>query len=75
MTGEYKCGYTLQPGDPVAIADAMEKAQAEQKQLLQMGKNGPALAEREFDCKLLSNQFVKWLEGSVDDSISTVKQG
>ncbi|WP_256429701.1 hypothetical protein [Marinobacterium sp. xm-g-59] len=41
-----------------------------------MGKNGRALAEREFDRQLLAGQFVQWLEGSAaDESTINVKQG
>ena len=76
MIGEHKCGYTVEPDNAVAFADAMEKALAERAQLPQMGKNGRALAEREFDRQLLAGQFVQWLEGSVPGDVSpTVKQG
>ena len=57
-----KCGYTIPAADPVAFADALEKASEERNSLRLMGENGKKLAAREFDRQILSNRFVDWLE-------------
>lgn len=61
------CGFAVSPDDPIAFADALESAANERSELIDMGKRGRALAEREFDRKLLAGHFVEWLEDCVRD--------
>lgn len=58
------CGFAVPPDDPAAFADALEQAADDRKALRVMGKNGRKLAVREFDRRILSDRFVKWLEGA-----------
>lgn len=57
------CGFAVPPDDPVAFADALEKAAADRGALRAMGENARRLAEREFDRRILAGRFVDWLEG------------
>lgn len=59
------CGFPVPPDDPVAFADALESAANGRSELKEMGERGRALAEREFDRKLLAGRFVGWLEDCV----------
>lgn len=59
---EYDCGYTVAPDDPVAFADALEKALREREQLPQMGIRARQLGEAEFNRDKLSLHFAEWLE-------------
>jgi len=68
MIQREECGYAVPPADPVAFADALEKAAGEREYLKEMGANGRQLAAREFDRQLLSERFVDWIEGEpIDD--------
>lgn len=64
MIRENHCGFTVEPENPQAFADALEKAADDRSALKAMGLAGRKLAEREFDRELLSNRFVDWLEGA-----------
>jgi len=57
------CGFAVAPENPEAFADALEQAASDRAALKAKGERGRQLAEREFDRKLLSGQFVQWLEG------------
>lgn len=52
-----KCGRSLDPRQPEALADALEELSADQQMCEQMGRNARALAEREFDRKKLAGQL------------------
>jgi len=67
MIRNHSCGFAIPPDDPSAFADALESAANERSELEEMGKRGRALAEQEFDRKLLAVRFVAWLEGFVRD--------
>lgn len=56
-----RCGYAVAPDDPEAFADALEMAAAERSKLPVMGQNARALAEREFDRRILAEQWVPWV--------------
>ena len=59
------CGFAVSPNNPQAFADALEQAADDRANLVKMGSNARALAEKEFDRTILSNRFVDWLEGAV----------
>ncbi|MHC8321513.1 glycosyltransferase family 4 protein [Pseudomonas sp. GB2N2] len=56
------CGYVVAPEDPKAFADALEQAADDRVGLKSKGLKGRELAIREFDRKVLADQFVDWLE-------------
>lgn len=60
-----RCGFAVPPEDPVAFADALERAADDREELARMGREARALAEREFDRKQLSGKLVDWLEGAL----------
>lgn len=62
MIRKNQCGYTVEPDNARAFADALESAAANKAELKIMGERSRALAESKFDRVLLSNQFVDWLE-------------
>lgn len=73
MIDAENCGYAVPPADPVAFADALERAAAERDQLKLKGANSRRLAEREFDRDKLSDQWADWVEGAVTGSKSSLK--
>jgi glycosyltransferase involved in cell wall biosynthesis len=66
MITEYECGFAVEPDNPPAFADALERAADDRQSLVNMGGNARQLAENEFDRAKLSNRFVDWLEGAVE---------
>ena len=64
MINDEQCGFAVPPDDPVAFADALERAAADRNALGVMGDNARKLAMREFDRRILSDRFVTWLEGA-----------
>lgn len=64
MIKDHGCGYAVPPNDPVAFADALERAAADRSGLKTMGQRGKALAAREFDRDLLANRWVDTLDNT-----------
>lgn len=64
MISRHGCGFAVPPDNPSAFADALEQAASDRSALKVMGKRGRALAEKEFDRALLSDQWVDWVEGA-----------
>lgn len=64
MIQEHGCGFAVPPDDPVAFADALERAAGDREALKVMGENGRKLATREFDRRILGERFVEWLEAA-----------
>lgn len=60
------CGYAVPAADPAAFADALERAAAERDQLVVKGERARELAEREFDRRVLSDKWARWVEGAAD---------
>lgn len=58
---ENECGFAVPPEDPVAFADALEKAASDRVVLKAMGQRGRALAEREFDRAALAARWADWV--------------
>jgi len=59
---EHKCGFVVEPDNPIAFANALEYAHEHRDILKRMGKAARKLAETKFDRDKLSDQFVHWLE-------------
>jgi glycosyltransferase involved in cell wall biosynthesis len=59
---EHQCGFAIPPDDPVAFADALERAAADRQALRDMGARGRELARAQFDRLQLGERFVDWLE-------------
>jgi len=58
-----QCGFAVQPNDPSAFADALEKAANQREALSTMGGRARLLAESQFDRKLLADKWVEWVTG------------
>lgn len=65
MIKTHNCGVVVPPDDPVAFANALEYLADNRDKLKIMGRNARLLAEREFDWKVLADQFVDWVEKTV----------
>lgn len=57
------CGFAVLPDDPIAFANALERAAGDRAALKAMGQRGRQLAEREYDRLLLADRWVDWVEG------------
>lgn len=62
---KHQCGFAVPPNDARAFADALEQAADNRTALKAMGHRGLALAKNEFDRRLLADQWVDWLEGTL----------
>ena len=60
MIDQTQCGFTVQPGDPKAFADALESAADQRDNLAKMGENARQLAESQFDRSLLADKWGDW---------------
>ena len=63
MIEEEQCGFAVAPADPVAFADALERAANERDSLPGMGQRSKDLAQSRFDRNILSVQWVDWVAG------------
>lgn len=63
MIEQTQCGFAVQPEDPIAFADALEKAANQREALTLMGANARQLAESHFDRALLADKWVDWVTG------------
>ncbi len=61
LVEDSKCGWSLPPDRPEALADALEKLAGDRALCDQMGRNARALAQREFDRHLLAARLEKVL--------------
>lgn len=65
MVESNKCGFAIEPQNPNAFADALQKAASDKAKggtaLKRMGKNSFKLAKTEFDRTKLSDKWVKWV--------------
>ncbi|OOE87963.1 glycosyltransferase family 4 protein [Salinivibrio sp. AR640] len=64
MIEQTQCGFAVQPDDPSAFADALEKAANQRDALTLMGANARQLAESQFDRALLADKWVDWVTGT-----------
>ena len=65
MITENACGYWIEPQNPNAFADALEKAASDKELLVKMGQNARNLAVKKFDRDMLSDLWVKCLVGLI----------
>lgn len=63
MIEHEQCGFAVAPGDPVAFADALERAANERNSLPAMGQRAKDLARCRFDRDILAAQWVDWVAG------------
>jgi glycosyltransferase involved in cell wall biosynthesis len=62
MIARYQCGIAVEPDNPVALADALEKLAKNTDLVKKMGLNARKLAEKVFDRNKLGDRFVDFLE-------------
>jgi glycosyltransferase involved in cell wall biosynthesis len=62
LIDENRCGLVVAPDNPVAFADALERAANDRAALFSMGRAARALAEREFSRDRLADSFVALLD-------------
>jgi glycosyltransferase involved in cell wall biosynthesis len=67
IIGKHGCGIAVPPANPAAFADALERMADERSSLTLMGQRGRALAEQEFDRRMLADRLVDLLERVVRD--------
>ena len=65
MNTKNECGMAIPPRSPEAFAEALIKLKRDRKLLTQMGQNAKELAVSKFDRNKLSDQFVDFLETSI----------
>ncbi|MCG9698283.1 glycosyltransferase family 4 protein [Shewanella sp. Isolate11] len=65
MIKDHQCGYTIEPDNPIAFADALENAADRKKELPDMGKRAQELAKKEFNRHNLADKWVDWVIGAV----------
>jgi glycosyltransferase involved in cell wall biosynthesis len=63
MIAEHRCGFAVPPDNPIAFAEALEKAAADRDALIAMGQRGRALAENHFDRIKLADRWADWVTG------------
>ena len=61
-----QCGRSLDPHRPEVLADALEQLSGDPELCRQMGDNARALAEREFDRRILAGRLEKVLLNAVE---------
>lgn len=61
MIEEQGCGFAVAPDEPVAFADALERAANDRVALKEMGLRSRELATTRFDRSLLSDIWVEWV--------------
>ena len=65
MIKEHNCGYSIEPENPQAFADALEHAANNKNLLPEMGKKAQQLARQEFNRHNLADKWVTWVTGVV----------
>jgi glycosyltransferase involved in cell wall biosynthesis len=64
MIKEHECGYSIEPENPKAFADALEHAADNKKLLPEMGGRAQALAKQEFNRHTLADKWMVWVTGA-----------
>lgn len=68
LVQEHQCGFVVPPDDPVAFADALERAADHRDALPAMGQRGQQLARAQFDRHKLATKWLATLERLGEDS-------
>lgn len=63
MIQDRDCGFTVEPENPSAFADALETAADNRDSLVVKGQNARQLAEESFDRAKLADKWVDWVAG------------
>jgi glycosyltransferase involved in cell wall biosynthesis len=63
MIEEQQCGFAVPPDNPVAFADALERAAQDRAALKAMGQRSLALARSRFSRQALADKWVEWVTG------------
>lgn len=61
MIQKNKCGFVVEPENPIAFANALEQAVSDRKALSEMGIRSRQLAENQFNRQLLADKWVEWV--------------
>lgn len=61
MIEEHGCGFAVPPDDPVAFANALERAANDRVALKEMGRHSRELAASRFDRSELADRWVDWV--------------
>ena len=62
MVDEWNCGLSVEPDNPEAFADALEKAAAAGSEREEWGRRAKDLALEKFDREILSREWVEFVE-------------
>ena len=62
LISENDCGFVVEPDNPIMFADALERIADHRTILKAKGENARALAKRNFDRNLLSDEWIAVLE-------------
>ena len=62
LINDNACGFSVPPDDPIAFADALEKAAGNRQDLKVKGSKARALAIKKFDRKILASRWAGNLE-------------
>ncbi|RKT59636.1 glycosyltransferase involved in cell wall biosynthesis [Azonexus fungiphilus] len=62
LIAEHCCGFVVPPDDPVAFADALERAADNRGALRAMGERSRVLARKQFERRQLADHWVDWIE-------------
>ncbi|WP_462166261.1 glycosyltransferase family 4 protein [Pseudoalteromonas sp. GB43] len=65
MIKQHNCGYSVEPENPQAFADALEHAADNKNLLPEMGNRAQMLAKQEFNRHNLADKWVIWVTGAV----------
>jgi glycosyltransferase involved in cell wall biosynthesis len=65
MIKDHHCGYTVEPDNVKAFADALEHAADNKAELPVMGANAQKLAKSEFNRHDLADKWVTWVTGAI----------
>ena len=65
MIKQHNCGYSVEPENPQAFADALEHAADNKNLLPEMGYRAQMLAKQEFNRHNLADKWVTWVTGAV----------
>lgn len=61
---QHECGIVVPPEDSIAFADALERAEAERKAMVDMSTRARLLAKNDFSRETLAGRWVNWVCGA-----------
>lgn len=65
MIVEHQCGYSVEPENIIAFADALEHAADNREGLISMGENASKLAQDQFNRHNLADKWVHWVMDTI----------